>query len=141
MRILILFIFSIFSTYCFSQRQDKYWYFGLGTDGIVFNNQNVPIKVNNKYPGVGFEGNAVASDPCTGQLLFYTDGIKVIDANHNLMTNGTGLLSHLSGSQCVQICKVPESCNKYYIISNTSWDNTPGSFYYSIADFSSNPLE
>ena len=133
-------IFILLLKFSYAQNQNRNWYFGNGTDGIIFDSQNAPVKVNNKYPGVGFEGMAVASDPCSGSLLFYTDGIKVIDKNHNLMLNGTGLLSNLSGSQCVQICKVPGNCNQYYIISNSSWDDTPGSFYYSIVDFSSNPL-
>lgn len=136
----LLFIFIFLSEFAVSQNQNKNWYFGNGTDGMIFNTQNVPVKVSNKYPGVGFEGIAVASDPCSGALLFYTDGIKVIDKNHNLMSNGTGMLANYSGSQCVQICKVPGTCSQYYVISNSSWDNTPGSFYYSIVDFSSNPL-
>ena len=136
----LFFIFILLTKISIAQNQNKNWYFGNGTDGMVFNAQNVPVKVNNKYPGVGFEGIAVASDPCSGGLLFYTDGITVVDKNHNLMSNGTGLLANYSGSQCVQICKVPGICNQYYIISNSSWDNTPGSFYYSIVDFSSDPL-
>jgi gliding motility-associated-like protein len=140
MKVFKIILVFFLPTFLLAQNQDKNWYFGTGTDGIVFNNQNQLVKVNNKFPGVGFEGNATASDPCTGQLLFYTDGIKVIDSNHQLMSNGTGLLSNVSGSQCVQICKVPGTCGQYYIISNSSWDNTPGSFYYSIVDFNTNPL-
>ncbi len=140
MKIVSVLTFLFFTIHGFSQKQDKYWYFGTGTDGIFFDNQNQPIKLSNKHLTAGFEGCAVATDPCTGLLLFYTDGREVFDSNHNLMPNGSGMLSHMSGSQCVQICKVPGTCNQYYIISNSSWDNTPGSFYYSIVDFSTNPL-
>ena len=31
-----------------------------------------------------------------GNLLMYTDGAKVWDANNNLMPNGTGLLGNIS---------------------------------------------
>lgn len=123
-----------------AQHQDKNWYFGDGTDGIIFDVNNIPVKVTNKYPGVGFEGMVVVSDPYSGDLLFYTDGITVINKNHAVMSNGTGLLANFSGSQCVQACRIPDQCNQYYLISNSSWDNTQGSFYYSVVDFASNPL-
>lgn len=140
MKQLFTFLLLFIITFSFAQHQDKNWYFGDGTDGIIFDAQNTPVKVSNKYPGVGFEGLAVANDPCSGELLFYTDGITVIDKNHSIMTNGSGLLANYSGSQCVQICKKPGTCSEYYVISNSSWDNTPGSYYYSIVDFSTNPL-
>ncbi len=123
-----------------AQNENKNWYFGDGTDGVIFDVNNNPVKVSNKYPGVGFEGMVVVSDSYSGQLLFYSDGITVINKNHAVMTNGSGLFAHLSGSQCVQVCRVPNQCSQYYVISNSSWDNTPGSFYYSIVDFTSNLL-
>ena len=129
-----LFILNI----SFAQNENKNWYFGDGTDGIIFDANNNPIKVSNKFPSVGYEGMVVVNDPFTGDLLFYTDGIKVINKYHTLMTNGSGLLSNYSGSQCVQACRVPGTCDQYYIISNSSYDNVAGSFYYSIADFSGN---
>lgn len=140
MKYALIIILLLSTKNTFSQMQDRYWYFGRGTDGIFFDNQNLPVKLTNKRPSIGFEGNGVGTDPCTGQLLFYTDGIEVVNSNHALMLNGGGMLSNPSGSQCVKICKIPGTCSQYYVISNSSWDNTPGSFYYSIVDFTSNPL-
>ncbi len=134
---LIYLVSSIIYFDAFGQHQDRNWYFGNGTDGIIFNSANVPVKVSNKYPNMGFEGICVVSHAWTGELLFYTDGIEVINKNHQVMTNGGGLLANFSGSQCVQVCKMPNECSKYYIVSNSSWDNTPGSLYYSIVDFTS----
>ncbi len=126
------------SVVSYSQHENKNWYFGNGTDGIVFDANNNPVKVNNKYYGVGEEGIVNVTDPYSGELLFYSDGIKVINKNHQLMQSG--LLSNYSCSQAVQVCRVPNHCNQYYIIENSSWDDTPGSFYYSIVDFTTNPL-
>jgi len=136
-----LFVICILlSGWVFAQNEKKNWYFGTGTDGIVFDGNNNPVKVNNKFPGLGTEGNVTVSDPYTGELLFYTDGIRVINKNHSVMTNGSGLNANLSCSQGCQVTKMPGTCNKYYVISNSSWDDIPGSLYYSIVDFSNNPL-
>ena len=133
------FIFSV--SPCFGQKERKNWYFGTGTDGIIFDNKNNPIKVSNKYAGVGYEGMVVVSDPVTGDLKFYSDGINVIDKNHNMMTNGTGLSGNFSGAQDVQCCPLPGSCaKKYYLFTNSAYDLTPGDISYSIVDFTSNPL-
>src|SRR3954463_7942166 len=119
LRKIILLLLLIISKLASAQHQDRYWYFGAGTDGIEFDKNNNPVKVSDKYSGVGFEGIAVVSDPWTGDLLFYTDGITVVNKNHAVMTNGTALWANYSGSQCVQVCKVPNECKKYYIISNS----------------------
>lgn len=134
------FFYQLFFMNSFAQKENKNWYFGTGTDGIVFDVNNNPVKVTNKYPNVGYEGMVVVSDPFTGDLLFYTDGITVINKNHAIMQNGSGLLAHYSCSQGVQACKMPGECKKYYIVSNASVDNVPGNLYYSIADFTTNPL-
>jgi gliding motility-associated-like protein len=133
------FIFSL--PHCFGQKERKNWYFGTGTDGIIFDNKNNPIKVSNKYAGVGYEGMIVVNDPVTGDLKFYSDGVNVIDNNHNIMTNGTGLFGNFSGAQDVQCCPLPGSCaKKYYLFTNSAYDFTPGDISYSIVDFTSNPL-
>lgn len=137
-----IFIFILFnlSISAFAQHENKNWYFGTGSDGIIFNN-NIPTKVTNKYPGIGFEGIVVVSDPFTGDLLFYSDGINVINKNHTVMSNGTGLSGHSSGAQSVQCCPVPGSCGKqFYLFTNSAYDNHNGIIKYSIIDFTVNPL-
>jgi gliding motility-associated-like protein len=132
------FVFLFFNAY--SQNELKNWYFGNGTDGLVFNN-NIPQKVSNKSFGVGFEGIIVVNEPVTGNLLFYSDGEKVINKNHALMTNGSGLSGHFSGAQCVQSCPLPSSCSqKFYLFTNSAWDQTTGTLSYSIIDFTTNSL-
>lgn len=114
----------------------KNWYFGFGTDGLQFNFSNTaPIKLNNKMLGVGGEGMIVVNHPVTGNLLFYSDGLNVIDATHSVMFNGNGLLGHESGAQCVQCLPIPNVADKYYLLTNSSWDNSSGTLHYSIIDF------
>ncbi|MFT3679344.1 MAG: PKD domain-containing protein [Ferruginibacter sp.] len=135
-----LIITILFSLHSHAQNELSNWYFGYGTDGIRFVN-GVPQKLSDKVSQVGFEGMIVVNDPLTGNLFFYSDGDRVIDKNHNVMTNGSGMTGHYSGAQCVQSCPVPGTCyKKFYLFTNSAWDNTAGKISYSIVDFSSNPL-
>jgi len=136
--ICLLYFFLPLKAFC--QNENKNWYFGTGTDGLIFIN-NIPQKVSNKYNWVGYEGMIVVSNPVTGELQFYSDGEKVIDKDHNIMSNGTGLSGAASGSQCVQCCPIPGSSDrKFYLFTNSAWDFTSGVISYSIVDFTSNPL-
>lgn len=135
-KLLIILFFTVIQA---QAQVDKYWYFGNGTDGLIFNSSG-PVKVSNKYSGVGYEGVTVICDPNTGDMLFYSDGILVINKNHAVMINGTGLTGHWSGAQCVQSCPVPGSCLKqFYLFTNSAYDNTSGAISYSMVDFTSNP--
>ncbi len=140
MRAFLLTISILFCLNAFSQNELKNWYFGTGTDGLVFNN-NIPQKVSNKLSGVGFEGMIVVNEPVSGNLLFYSDGEKAVNKNHVIMTNGSGLTGHFSGAQCVQSCPLPGACSqKFYLFTNSAWDQTAGALSYSIVDFTTNPL-
>jgi hypothetical protein len=113
----------------------KNWYFGMGTDGIVFDVNNIPYKVSNKMSGVGFEGNVTVSDPLSGSLLFYSDGQTVVNASHAVMFNGTGLYGHMSGAQTVQCVPVPNQVGKFYLLTSRAWDFGGDNLFYSIVDF------
>ena len=59
------------------------------------------------------------SDPNTGQLLFYTDGRKVWNANNQVMPNGSNLLGGFYNS-CTQgalIVPFPEDNQRYYLFT------------------------
>src|SRR6267154_953805 len=64
------------------------WYFGNSINAIRFNRST-----DKAFP-FGTGGSAVATDPSTANLLFYTDGSKVYNALHTVMPNGSGLLSN-----------------------------------------------
>jgi hypothetical protein len=114
----------------------QHWYFGIGTDGLTFPG---PVHTSSKQQGMGFEGMIVANDPSTGNLLFYSDGAEVRDANNNLILGGSGLNGHTSGTQCVQAMRFDCTTEKYYLFTNTAWDLANGDLYYSILDFTNNP--
>lgn len=102
-----------------AQFENHFWFFGNSTTGVQFDQTtNQPSPFNVQYTPWGGEGTGVVTDPITGQLLFYSDGARVINANHVVMNNGGGMVGNPSSAQAVAFCPVPAQCNKYYIFSN-----------------------
>ncbi len=103
------------------------------------------------YPGTNLsafgEGNASICDD-RGELLFYTEGYYVWNKNGEVMPNGVGLMPIVSNngysptsstSQGAVIVPMPESKDRYYIFSLSSfenWQKRAGELYYSIIDMS-----
>ncbi len=77
-------IFIISNTLLYSQKEGYIWYFGYHC-GFDFT-QGSPIVL--KDGKVKINGSsAVATNPKTGELLFYTDGRNFWNSNHELMQN------------------------------------------------------
>jgi PKD repeat protein len=111
------------------------WYFGNSANGIRFNRgTNVAQPVTNQATPFATGGAAVATDPATANLLFYTDGIRVYDATHQLMSNGGGLNAQPNTNQPVAISPMPGQTNRWYIFTNTANFTTGGSISRSEVD-------
>ena len=99
-----------------SQLQNTHWTFGYNcwvdfSGGAPLGNGAAAIYSN--------EQCATVSNPSTGQLLFYSEGQSVWDANHNPMPNGFNLFggAFLSCTQGPLIVPFPEDPTKYYIFT------------------------
>lgn len=96
------------------------WYFGNSTLGLRFTrgdtSATATLLTNQRTP-FGTGGSAVATDPVSGNLIFYTDGINVIDASHQLMS-GSPIVGSSTRNQPVAICKNPATKGQYLIFSN-----------------------
>ncbi len=114
-----------------AQNAQRNWFFGNQPRGIAFNRPNYNAVLVSK-PAVlyGLGGGSVATDPVTGNLLFYTDGKNVYDVNHSAMS--TGLNGDNDRNQAAAICKAPGASNTYYIFTNSA----TGTIEYSIVDMS-----
>lgn len=89
------------------------WVFGMNA-GLDFNNGGpVPIHTEMRAD----EGCASVADPGTGELLFYSNGGTVWNANHQVMPNGDSLLGSTSSAQGVCIVPVINDPGKYYLFS------------------------
>ena len=106
------------------------WYFGNSNRGIRFSrSDNSASLVTNQFIPFGTGGSAVASDPVTGNLFFYTDGTRVIDASHQAMPNGA-ITGDATRNQPVAICQNPANSAQYYIFHA----DASGTVRYSIVD-------
>jgi hypothetical protein len=77
-----------------------HWHFGSVSTGIEFDPITFGVSSTNfTFSPFTNEGCGVASDRFTGDLLFYSDGSKVIDNAHNIMPNGNSVLCSRSSIQ------------------------------------------
>ncbi len=116
-----------------AQFENNTWYFGNG-EGLDFST-NPPTLLRDGSLSC-FEGSASISDPTTGNLLFYTDGIFVWNRAHRLMPNGNGLASHWSATQPALIMPDPGNPSRYHVFTadHSGYGGTPRGINYSIVD-------
>lgn len=111
------------------------WYFGNSANAIRFNRStNVAAAITGKATPFGTGGSAVATDPATANLWFYTDGNNVFDATNVLMANGAGLLANTSANQPVAICPMPGDSTKFLVFTNSANYTTGGNIVVSVVD-------
>lgn len=134
----LYYIILFFSFGSFAQSLiNNHWQLG-ETDLNFTNNTPVANVVSGDY------GLSTVSDN-NGSLLFYTDGNKVWNKNHLVMTNGSNISY---GDQVLEVVIVqnPANTNQYFVIkaerANCLCSYVAPSFYtYSIVEFNSaNPL-
>lgn len=133
-RSLLFFLVINFATPAVAQHYAGHnWYFGNSSQAIRFNrSDNSASLINSKAIPFGTGGSAVATDPLTGNLLFYTDGANVYDVSNTVMLNGASLNANTTENQPVAICKVPGSTSRYYIFTR----NAAGSLHFTVVDMS-----
>lgn len=126
---------GILTWLCFSlnAQQNNIWYFGR-TAGLNFNGgagQPVPTLLENSAM-IADEGSSTVSD-ANGQLLFYTNGIKVYNREHEVMRNGDDLDGDISACQSSLIIPVPGNDSLFYLFTSDAIENNFAAGYrYSI---------
>lgn len=126
----IFIVLIIFCNLSNAQSPAGIWYFGKKA-GINFNTGPNPISINNGELETD-EGCATLCDG-NGNLLFYTDGIKVWNRNHIVMPNGDGLKGDPSSTQSAVIVPKPGSTTLYYVFTVDELGK-PNGLNYSIID-------
>jgi hypothetical protein len=124
-------------------KRTNHWFFGDGAGLDFSSGQAVADTSGSLYTA---EGCSVMSDTA-GNLLFYTNGIKVWNKNHQVMPNGDSLDAGGSSYNSTVIVPWPRNPNKYYIITaddgcycggpldpNSNWPNK--GIMYSLVDMS-----
>lgn len=92
------------------------WYFGSNNRNFRFVRPNLTTENISLPNPMGIGGSAVATDPVSGALIFYTDGITVFDPFDNALT--PNLMGNNAFNQGVVICADPSNSNQYLIFTN-----------------------
>ncbi|MDI5894560.1 T9SS type B sorting domain-containing protein [Flavobacterium algoritolerans] len=109
----------------FAQNEASNWYFGRFA-GLDFRNGSPMLLTDGKIQTN--EGCSSISDS-DGNLLFYTNGVKVWNKNHNIMVNGDGLKGHWSSSNSSVVIPKPNSKNIYYLVTLDEPNDLTAAYY------------
>jgi gliding motility-associated-like protein len=102
----ILFIFTILTTLnIFGQYETSHWFFGTHA-GLNFQSGTAVPETGGQMDTE--EGCSSLSDVC-GNLLMYTNGVVIYNANHQIMPNGNGLHGSPSSTQSGIIVPKPNN--------------------------------
>lgn len=113
-----------------AQKQANIWYFG-NRVGLNFNTS--PPAILNDGNSNSQEASAVMSDK-DGNLLFYTNGVNVVNRRHQLLKNGNYIWGSLSSTDNVVILPLPGDDSIYYLFAIRSAMEDEHIFSYSIID-------
>ena len=127
MRVAIAFLFYVFAFSGVGQNANKNWYFGTGA-ALTFSNGDAMMEQGNQSM-ICLDNGASVSDPYSGELLFYSNGYQVWNANHEVMPNGSGLLGHNSGGNCAYAVQNPGNSNEFYLFTSDAWAGSNGIRY------------
>jgi gliding motility-associated-like protein len=137
MKRLLLVVLGVVAAFCYGQNEKINWHFGPGNTGLKFDLSLGTVSPNNIYYSPFSNcGASVVTQPQSGRIWFYTDGLKVIDSMHAIMPNGSGLLGGSATHSNGFAVPMPGNCKKYYVFTiTTATENAAtGNLYYSIVD-------
>lgn len=131
----ILFLI-VWSAPSYGQKQFNTWYFGNDV-GLDFN--TAPPTVLHGGGLFTNEGSAAVSDPETGEILFYTEGMTLFNREFRAMPNGYDLPSHPSSTQAALITRDPSDPDRYYVFTTGYYPLgfIPSGISYCIVDMNS----
>lgn len=134
----LLLLFMLFGLkHAMAQKQGNMWFFG-DHAGLDFNSGSPVFAAGGQTYLLSNhnEGTASISDSA-GNLLFYTNGEKIWDRNHQVMPNGDTLLGGASSTQSSLIIAQPGSSRFFYVFTTddffTSSDLADG-LRYNVVD-------
>ena len=128
-KIIIIFVTIATSNSNGYSQPNAHWHFGYGA-GLDFSNSQVQVNIASSM--FSSAGSASISDQ-SGNLLFYTNGVRVWDNSNNIMLNGLGLLGDSTSRNAAMIVPMPGNDSIYYIFT---YGNSK--IHYTVVDMSMN---
>lgn len=113
MKHILLLLLLIIQTRVYAQKEATNWYFGYGGVGLDFSSGH-PVPLTDGAMRQ-LSGCATMSDKETGELLFYTNGVRVWNRQHQVMPGSHGLLGTASSTQSALIVPFPNQPQRYYL--------------------------
>ncbi|PIB34394.1 hypothetical protein BFP72_02620 [Reichenbachiella sp. 5M10] len=104
-----------------NQNYSEYnWFFGNSVTSMTFNKSDARAQLDQvQVTPYGIGGGAVISNPVTGDLLFYTDGERIYDANHDPLPGNPLLNGTPSINRSAVVFPLPYSTGQYYVFTNS----------------------
>ena len=137
-KIFLIKICILFPFFCISQGEFNNWYFGYHA-GITFNN-GAPVALTDCSTAFDNYAAPITVSDSLGNLLFYSDGLKVFNRHHLVMPNGHDVnpLAATWGHQIVFSVPSLQDTNIFFLFTvdsqyGTSYPNPEG-LRYSIID-------
>ncbi len=127
-KIVLLYCIIAASLFATAQKQVNTWYFGKKI-GLDFN-QSPPASLTGGAL-ISDEGCSAISDP-NGKLLFYTNGVNIINRKNVLMKNGNNLMGDLSSTDNCVIVPSPGNDSIYYLFTIGAASQPGKGFRYNV---------
>jgi gliding motility-associated-like protein len=112
-KLLFIPFFLILSGEAFCQKEANTWYFG-NRAGLDFNQTPPRALYNSKASS--YEGFTSISDK-NGELIFYSNGITVVNRQHQPMKNGAHITGDISSTMGTVIVPLPGNDSIYYLFT------------------------
>ena len=148
--IFVLLVLSCSIFKLIGQNQNNLWYFGTALTGppwnttsfgLDFSGDGSPVQVNNQSALSYYESVSVASDE-NGILQFYSNGIEIMDASHQLMLGAPAALQGsqqgitASSVQGAYHLKIPGSDDRFLLFTTGAEDGSGTGLRFSEIDLS-----
>ena len=138
MRFCLFFIF-LFCSQLDAQEENNNWFLTTGLhlnfNTVITGPGGTPEVTDARVPSYSISSsNFVAVSDENGDLLFYSNGQSIWNANHEPMLNGEKLVSITGGFDIKEAVACCKSCDKYYVFYQVAISGQFGSLRYCEVD-------
>ncbi|MEZ7854219.1 MAG: PKD domain-containing protein, partial [Cyclobacteriaceae bacterium] len=111
--------------------------FGSSTANLQFDKNGLLVYEEDRMnANFGLGGPAVINHSLTGNLMLYTDGVRIYDGSGEIMSGAVDLNGDASVNQTALACPSPEDSDRYLIFTNASELSAEDELQYSLVDLS-----